>query len=152
MNYQPKIVKCRLKTGGKSVEQIRAKYTGQGMVYRDFENIQRANEQFDGLILSLSLWNYDGHSRYHLSGWDPVDDTRMMMAIYYSEQIHPYPQYKNDLEKFKADWKAGTYDPGCSLCFDKEDVEELEMISEEVVPPEPAPPPQKRQKKTHRKK
>lgn len=142
MNYQPKIIKCRLKTGGKSVEQIRAKYTGQGMVYRDFENIQRANEQFDGLILSLSLWNYDGHSRYHMSGWEPADDARIMMAIYYSEQIHPYPRYKNDLEKFNADWKAGTYDPGCSLNFDKEDVEELEVISQEVVSPEPAAPPQ----------
>ena len=29
------------------------------MTYRDFENIQRSNEEFDGLVVLLSLWAYD---------------------------------------------------------------------------------------------
>mgnify|MGYP003201014659 FL=1 len=76
------------------------------MTYRDFENIQRSNEEFDGLVVLLSLWAYDNHASYHLHNWDPADDERMMMAIYYAEQVHPFPRYKNDLAKFKADWAA----------------------------------------------
>ncbi len=154
MTYQPKVVKCRLKTGGKSIEEIRERYKGQGMVYRDFENIQRANEQFDGLTVLLSLWSYDHHESYHLHNWEPTDDERIMMAIYYSEQVHPFPQYKNDLESFKKDWAAGTYSSDCALCFEPADVEEIEVISEEVISPEPSPsspPTQKRKKKRRRK-
>ena len=118
MNYRPKVVRCRLKTGGKSIPQIREECRGQGLTYRDFENIQRSNEEFDGLVVLLSLWAYDNHASYHLHNWDPADDERMMMAIYYAEQVHPFPRYKNDLVKFKADWAAQAYDPGgASLTF-----------------------------------
>lgn len=153
MTYQPKVIKCRLKTGGKSIEEIRERYKGQNLVYRDFENIQRANEQFDGLNLLLSLWQYDKYESYHLESWYPEDEERMMMAVYYAEQTHPFPQYKNMLEEFKVAWKEGTYDPGCALCFDPADVEEIEVISEEVIPPEPISTyrKQKPTKKRHRK-
>lgn len=147
MNYQPKVVRCRLKTGGKTIEEIREQYTGQGMTYRDFENIQRANEEFNGLVVLLSLWDYDNHSAYHLHNWEPVDDERMMMAIYYSEQVHPYPRYKNDLDKFKADWTGQTYDPGAVLCFRAEDVEEIEVMCEEIIPQEEQEAPASRRKK-----
>ena len=124
MNYRPKVVRCRLKTGGKSIPQIREECRGQGLTYRDFENIQRSNEEFDGLVVLLSLWAYDNHASYHLHNWDPADDEKMMMAIYYAEQVHPFPRYKNDLAKFKADWAAQAYDPGgASLTFAPADVE-----------------------------
>lgn len=157
MNYQPKVIRCRLKTGGKTIQQIREQYKGQGLTYRDFENIQRANEEFNGLVVLLSLWDYDHHASYHLHNWEPVDDERMMMGLYYSEQIHPYPRYKNNLDKFKADWAGQTYDPGAVLCFDPADVEEIEVLCEEVIPPEPShtsPPPQNhtKKKKTRRRK
>jgi len=141
MNYRPKVVRCRLKTGGKSIPQIREECRGQGLTYRDFENIQRSNEEFDGLVVLLSLWAYDNHASYHLHNWDPADDERMMMAIYYAEQVHPFPRYKNDLAKFKADWAAQAYDPGgASLTFAPADVEELEVLCEEAAEPEPEPP------------
>lgn len=44
MEYKPKVVLCRLHMAGKSIQQIREECAGQGMTYRDFENIQRANE------------------------------------------------------------------------------------------------------------
>lgn len=119
MTYQPKVIRCRLHTGGKTIQEIRERYAGQGMTYRDFESIQRANAEFDGLVVLLSLWDYDNHEAYHLHNWNPADDERMMMAIYHSEQVHPFPRYKNDLEQFKADWAAGTYDPGATLCFSR---------------------------------
>lgn len=152
MTYQPKVIRCRMKTGGKSIQKIREQYKGQGMVYRDFENVQKANEQFDGLTMVLSLWDYDKHESYHLHNWEQDDDARVMMAIYYSEQVHPYPRYKDDLEAFKAVWAAGEYDPGCALCFDPADVEEIEVICEEVKPPEPPRPTQPPRKKKRRRK
>lgn len=130
--YKPKVIKCRLKTGGKTIEEIREKNKGEGLTYRDFEDIQRANEQFDGTVLYLSLWDYDKYESYHVYGWENEVDEKFMMGIYYAEQTHPFPRYKGKLEEFIADWKAGDYDPGCAICFDKEDVEELEVISEEV--------------------
>ena len=76
----------------------------------------------------------------------------MMMAIYHSEQVHPFPRYKNALEQFKADWAAGTYDPGATLCFQPEDVEEIEVLCEEIVPePQTATPPPRTPKKKRRK-
>lgn len=155
MNYQPKVIRCRLKTGGRTIDELRERYKGQGLTYRDFENIQRANEEFNGLVVLLSLWAYDNHESYHLHNWDPVDDERMMMALYYSEQVHPYPRYKNDLEKFKTDWAGQTYDPGAVFCFPPEDVEEIEVLCEEIVPPDPPEPParpRKKKKKARRRK
>lgn len=132
MGYRPKVIKCRLKTGGKTIEEIREKHKGQGLTYRDFESIQKANEEFDGIVLHLSLWAYDNYESYHIYGWSDEADEKMMMGVYYAEQTHPFPQYKEKLEKFIEDWKAKTYDPGCPMCFDKEEVEELEVVSEEV--------------------
>lgn len=90
-----------------------------------------------------------------MDNWDPVDDERMMMALYYSEQVHPYPRYKNDLEKFKTDWAGQTYDPAAVLCFPPEDVEEIEVMCEEIIPPDPPEPParpRKKKKKARRRK
>lgn len=55
MLYHPKVVRCRLKTGGKSIEQIKESYKGQELVYRDFENLQQMYDAFSGLIVELSL-------------------------------------------------------------------------------------------------
>ena len=133
MFYRPKVVRCRLITGGKSIELIREAYKGQGFVYRDFENLKKMNDTFSGLIVELSLWEYDNHESYHLDSWKPEDDEKIMMGVYYAEQTHPFPRYKNDFEKFKADWESKEYEfDGASLVFAPEDVEELETICEEV--------------------
>lgn len=31
MTYQPKVIRCRLHTGGKTIQKIRERYAGQGM-------------------------------------------------------------------------------------------------------------------------
>ena len=47
---------------------------------------------------------------------------------------------------------AGTYDPGATLCFQPEDVEEIEVLCEEIVPePQTATPPPRTPKKKRRK-
>ena len=96
MEYKPKVVLCRLHMAGKTIQQIREECAGQGMTYRDFENIQRANEYFDGVRCRLSLWEWDNYESYHLDDWDAPDDERMMMAIYYCKAacIMRYRFYK----------------------------------------------------------
>lgn len=134
MFYRPKVVRCKLKTGGKTVEQIRESCKGQGLVYRDFENLKKMNDMFSGLIVELSLWEYDNHESYHLDDWKSEDDEKVMMGIYYAEQLHLFPRYENNLEKFKADWKSMNYHfDGSSLVFPPSDVEELETICEEIT-------------------
>lgn len=76
MFYRPKVVRCRLKTGGKSIEQIKESHKGQGLVYRDFESLQQMYDAFSGLIVELSLWEYDNHESYHLESWKPEDDKK----------------------------------------------------------------------------
>lgn len=68
MEYQPKVVLCRLHMAGKTIQQIREECAGQGMTYRDFENIQRANEYFDGVRCRLSLWEWDNYKRIICEG------------------------------------------------------------------------------------
>lgn len=154
MAYQPKIILCRLKTGGKTIQEIRERHKGQGLTYRDFENIQKANEQFDGLKVQLSVWDYDNGEYYHLFKWEIPDDEKMMIGVYYAEQTHPRPIYKDNFEEFRRDWLSGEYDSRAALVFHRDDVEEIEIISEEVEeqPPPYAPHHSKKKKKKGRKK
>lgn len=119
MIYQPKVIRCRLHTGGKTIQEIREWYAGQGMTYRDFESIQRANEEFDGLVVLLSLWDYDNHEAYHLHNWNPEDDERMMMAIYHSEQVHPFPRYKTTLNSSRRIGPRGPTTPARHYVFSR---------------------------------
>lgn len=155
MTYQPKVIRCRLKTGGKTIQEIREKNKGQGMTYRDFENIKKTYDALDGIVLLLSLWDYDHYGSYHLHNWDKADDERMMTAFYYAEQYHPFRgmrPYRNNYEAFKADWTAGTYDPGSAFTFGPADVEEIEVLCEEVKTEPPSPPPAKKKKRKRRRK
>lgn len=129
--YKPKVVLCRLHTAGKTVEQIQEELKGQGFTCRDFRNMVKSNEYFDGLELWASMWNWDNHESWHLWNWKKEDDEKVMMGLYHAEQFHPFPRYKNEFEKFKADWEAEAYDPGCTYTFPLEAVEVLEVVQEE---------------------
>ena len=61
------------------------------MTYRDFENIQRANEEFDGLVVLLSLWAYDNHASYHLHNWDPADVEELEVLCEEAAEPEPEP-------------------------------------------------------------
>lgn len=90
-DYKPKVVLARLKTGGKTVEQIRDELKGQGFTWNQFKHMKESYDLFDGLELYLSLWAYDGHSAWHLYNWKQEDDERVMNAIYHAEQFNPFP-------------------------------------------------------------
>ena len=55
MNYRPKVVRCRRKRRQEHSTNPGRNAEGKGLTYRDFENIQRSNEEFDGLVVLLSL-------------------------------------------------------------------------------------------------
>jgi len=130
-----KVVKGKIVTGGRTIPQIREANKGQGLTYRDFENMQKAYEQFDGAVAVFRLWAYSDFESYYLAGWDEEYDEKIMMGMYYSEQTNPFQTiYRNNLELFIADWKANEYDPLCAFCLNLDDVEEIEVLQEAREP------------------
>lgn len=132
--YRPKIVFCRLHTGGKTLEELREELKGQGFTYRELQNVVKANNYLDGLELWVSMWNWDNHEKWHLWNWPEEVDEKVMFAMYHAEQFHPFKNarpYKDDIERFKADWKSGEYDPGATYSFSVEEVEVLRVEQEE---------------------
>jgi hypothetical protein len=47
------------------------------------------------------------------------------------KENNPLCAYEDDFEGFKADWEAGTYEPGCTYTFPLSAVEVLEVVQEE---------------------
>lgn len=103
MGYQPKIIRGKVKGTGYPI---------------------------DGLELIFSLWDYDNHESYHLSGWNKEDDEAVMMTIYQSENEAGFCVYAT-LEGFTRAWKAGEYEPDGVFCLAPDNVEVLEVIQAE---------------------
>lgn len=131
MEYKPKIVKARLHTAGKTYEDIKQELKGQGFTCKQMKAMVKQNNYFDGLVLYLSMWNYDNYESWHLWNWDNEIDEKVMLAMYEAEQYHPLLRYKNNFEQFKKDWESKEYDPGCAFTFPLDQVEVLEVIQEE---------------------
>ncbi|MCI8935202.1 MAG: hypothetical protein HFE80_12000 [Clostridiaceae bacterium] len=129
--YKPRITLCRLHTGGKSIADLRERYKGQGLTYRELETVKKSLDLFDGVTMHLSQWEYDGGEDYHVLSWEKSMDARIKEAVYWAEQTNPWQRYLNDRAAFERDWEAGEYDPGCSFTFCPQDVEELAVIQEE---------------------
>lgn len=137
--YKLTEVKCRLHTGGKTVDEIRERYTGQGLTYRNFESLQRAFDLFDGQEISLYRKEDGGAPTYYVAAW-PKANGKIMDGVFEAEQTHPKPMYKGEREKFLADWLSGRYNARMAFEFPAEDVEELEVVGEVAEPEEkPAP-------------
>lgn len=151
--YKLTEVKASLHTGGKTVEQIRERYTGQGLTYRNFESLQRAFDLFDGQEINLYRKEDGGAPiTYYVAVW-PKANGKIMDGVYEAEQTHPKPVYKGEREKFLADWLSGRYNARMAFEFPAEDVEELEVVQEVTEPKQeqpPAAPPRWRQVKEKR--
>ena len=159
--YTPRVVRARIKIPFRTWQEYREEFRGQGYTVNGFKAMQKADQYFNGLEITLSSWWYDDHSSWHLFNWPKAVDDRVMNALYHAEQYKGGPAmlpsaYKNDFEKFKADWEAGTYDPGATYTFPLENVEVLEVLQEEAWnDPEPqraTPTRRKKRKKKGRRK
>ena len=133
--YRPMEIRGRLHTGGKTVEEIKARYTGQGLTYRGFESLQRAFDLFDEQEISLFKKIGNGEVVYYVSRW-PKGNMKIMDAVYEAEQTHPDRRYTDDKQKFMLDWLQGKYSAGMAFEFRVEDVEELEVLREEINEPD----------------
>lgn len=135
---RPKEIRCRLHTGGKTVAEIKERYTGQGLTYRGFESLQRAFDLFDGQEINLFKRESGGEVVYHVAVW-PKENMNVMDAVYEAEQTHPDRRYTDDKQKFMLDWLQGKYSAGMAFEFRAEDVEELEVVQEEINEPDTPP-------------
>lgn len=136
--YKPKVIRGLLHTGGKSIAELKERYKGQGLTYRDFESLQRAFDLFDGQELLLFRIEDKGGLEYHVSRW-PKENMKIMDAVYEAEQTHPQLRYKGDRQKFMLEWLQGRYSAGMAFAFSEKDVEELETVEEEVNEPDQPP-------------
>lgn len=130
--YKPLIVRARLKTGGRSYEDIKKQLKGQGFTCYQMKAMVKEGEYFDGLEVYLSKWNYDNHEAWHLYSWENEVDKEVMLGLYQAEQYHPYKRYVKNFEQFQKDWAAEEYDPGMTYTFKESEVEVLETLQEEV--------------------
>ena len=136
--YRPKIIRSRLHTGGKTIAEIKARYTGQGLTYRGFESLQRAFDLFDGQKIKLFRKEGGGEVVYYVAVW-PKENMKIMDAVYEAEQTHPDRRYTDDKQRFMLDWLQGKYSAGMAFEFLTEDVEELETIREAINEPDTPP-------------
>lgn len=130
--YRPKVIRGRLKTGGKTAEQLVNENSGYSMEAEELVSLKKGYDLFDGLAVALSLWDYDNYSSYHLLSWDKKDDKKVMEAIYQFEQDSVFGSYQHMHKKFVEDWNNNQYSADGVLCFELEDVEVLEVLQEEV--------------------
>lgn len=124
MSYMPKTVKCKMNFKNITDEEIMKSCINKSEVAA----IRKFYEKLDGVILILSLWDYDNKEDYHLSDWADDTDNLMMEAMFIMESN--FGVY-SDYEEFKKDWEAKKYDPGASIVFPKNCVVELQVICEE---------------------
>ena len=81
----------------------------------------------DGCTLILTLWSWDKHSGYHLSGWEDKDDEAVMKTMHQTDDVF----CGESLEEFEEMWKSGIYEPDGVYCIDLDKVEVLEVLQEE---------------------
>lgn len=124
MSYIPRTVKCKMNFKNITDEEIMKNCCHRS----EAEGVRKFYEKLDGIVIYLSLWEYDKYKKYHLTTWtDEVDNTMMEAFWIFEKEFGIY----NDLEEFEKDWKEREYDCGGSIVFPKNCVEELEVICEE---------------------
>lgn len=124
MSYVPKTIKGKMNFKNITDEEIMKGCSSEGEIVA----VRKFYEKLNGAELILSLWDYDKHESYHLTSWDDKTDSLMMEATFILETN--FGAY-SDYEEFKKDWEAKEYDPGASIIFPKNCVEELQVLCEE---------------------
>lgn len=132
--YKPKIVRARLRTSGKRVEDYIEDRRDRFRSEDEAAHIFKANELFDGLIVELSSWNWDNHQYWHLWNWGEESDRTIMRAMYEIHRAQTYELRRKGMKEFEKSWNLGECDAACSYCFTMDQAEVLEVIQEEENP------------------
>lgn len=121
--------KARLKTAGKTPEQIKADFEGGIGPVPTEEEVQgwiKAYDLINGieLVVVKSLIS----EGYIPVSWNDEDNGKIRDFVYQAEQDSFFGTYVNERDEFLEDWKSGEYSPDGVLTFDIKDVEILEEI------------------------
>lgn len=122
---------AKLKTGGKTPEQILSAYDGPDQVGpkpddKEIESLIKVFNELDGAEV-LVIKSFTGED-YCLASWDPEVDEKIMEFVYLAEQDPYFGTYIDEREEFINDWKSGEYEPAGSLVFAEADVEIIEEL------------------------
>ena len=124
MESKRSIFKCKMNTKNTTHEDIIVKYPE--LPKEEIAHYIKFLEKLDNTEVVLGKW--DDEDNYYLIGWSNEVDPKIMDAMYHAEQINPMGVYRNDHKGFLKAWEAGEYDPGCSMSFEKNQVEVIEKL------------------------
>ncbi|WP_025727731.1 hypothetical protein [Heyndrickxia ginsengihumi] len=125
--FSTKVYQAKLKTGGKTLDQIRNDFDGYPVSDDELQNYKKAYDIIDGLEITVTESLLDnGH--YVLLGWTNENIMEFREFFYLIEQDRVFGFYENDREGFIKDWVSGEYEPACAIGFDKADVEIIKEL------------------------
>ncbi|MED3575799.1 hypothetical protein [Cytobacillus praedii] len=128
------LYKAKLKTGGKTPEQILATYEGPDQIgpKPDDKEVQAWIKVFNDLdgIEVLVLKSFTGED-WALASWMADDDEKVMEFVYLAEQDPYFGSYVDERKEFINDWKSEEYEPAGALVFAVTDVEIIEELKKE---------------------
>jgi hypothetical protein len=124
--------KARLKTGGKTPEQIKADYDGGLGSAPSEEEVQNWIKAYDLISgIELIVMKHPISDGYVPVSYDEEDDCKIRDFVYQAEQDPYFGTYINERDEFLEDWKSGDYSPMGSLTFSSDDVEIIEELKKE---------------------
>ncbi len=123
-----KLYKARLKTGGKTDEQIKADFNDSfgPVTQEELNRYKTSMEMVDNLEIVVTDSFYD--DSYALISYEEKDEDTWREFIYLQEQDPFFGTYVDEREEFLEDWKSGEYMPNGSLVFQPADVEIIERL------------------------
>jgi hypothetical protein len=124
--------RAKLKTAGKTPEEIRAAYDGPTPDDTEVASWVKVYNDLDGMEVMVMNSLVSGEN-YCIAAWDKKDDEKMMEFHYLAEQDPFFGSYIDEREEFIKDWKAEEYEPAGSLVFSKDDVQIIEELSKETM-------------------
>ncbi|MEH6941494.1 hypothetical protein [Bacillus sp. JJ722] len=121
-----RLYRAKLNTGGKTVEELKAKWDDSEMTTDEIETWIKAYNLIDGL--EVIVVEGIGDDSYSLIGWNEEDAEKIRDYTYLAEQDPVFGSYIDDHEEFIKDWDSDDYSPSGSLCFDEDDLEIIERL------------------------
>lgn len=123
------IYEAKLKTGGKTAEQLKNDFESVGEPLTD-EEIQKwiaAYNLIDGVEV-IVIKSHLSEGSYTPISHKQADDHKLRDFVYQAEQDGYYGSYIDMREEFLEDWASGDYSPAGSLSFDASDLEIIRKL------------------------